>query len=395
MIPVGKILKYLSNNSSIAEDVAMNQWLESHNDNLRELEVYENILKNSEELSSFRSFDVNAEWQSFVANNDLFDTVTTEAATSPTIDTQDSIDSVDNAVREAKVIQLDTAIAATTAAAQTSSKKEAVKTSNNSIDEQTPLSLIKNKRKNRVLPFSIAASFLLLIGSYFILNNAETLPEAPAIVYKTITTQDQSQTITLEDGTTVDIGENSKFTYPESFAGLEERNVKLDGSGLFKVVKNTESPMIIEAGKTEVKVLGTTFKVAMDSEEDIEVENIEGLIKFYEAGNEENGHLLTQGQKMARSEEGFTDTTEEEIPYKPLKGHTISKILNQLNLVSDGRITTVSDLRYNKKQRFEVNLNQDYKSILAELFGLAEVNWIPQECEKGECYKITKFSAHK
>lgn len=302
----------------MADDLAVHQWLDDNNDNLRELDLYQNILENSENLGDFKQFDVDAEWNAFSSANINIEEDVIDAAPLKT---------------EAKVIQLPSS-----AKAEANQKKAASINANQEVTKP----VIKNtipKRKNLLAPISVAASLLLLLGSYFMFFNGEEI-EAP-LVYKVVTTTDTPQSVTLEDGTVIELHANSELTYPESFSGLEERDIQLVGSGKFKVVKNPTLPLIVGAGETEVKVLGTTFVIDMVDQESVEVENIEGLIKFYEAGNEENGHLLTEGQKMIHSEGGFTDTTEEEEPLVPMKGHTISYILNHLELISDGRSTLV------------------------------------------------------
>lgn len=378
MIPVGKILRYLTNSGSISDDLSVHNWLESNQDNLRELDIYENIWNNTDQLKDFKVFDVDSEWQSFVAINDI------------SADTNVSNDTLSQPVpapkKEAKVIQLDSKKVIAPEIEVEDEKSTVI---------ETPQIAVTSKKRSYILPLSIAASLLLLVGSYFTIFSGQDMPTPePQLVYQVITTTDTPQTVTLEDGTIISLKENSELKYPESFAGLEERNIELNGSGTFKVTRNPDIPLVVEAGNTEVKVLGTTFVIDMGTEEEIEVENIEGIIKFYEAGNEENGHLLTEGQKMVHSGEGFTDITEEEIEeVKPLKGHTISHILNHLNLVSDGKMYPSPKLKYDKYKRFEINLYQDIESILMELSLEAEINYIQKDCDI--CREITEFKAVK
>ncbi|QNK64630.1 FecR domain-containing protein [Pedobacter sp. PAMC26386] len=66
--------------------------------------------------------------------------------------------------------------------------------------------------------------------------------------------------VTLEDGSIVTLNANSSLKYFKHLAA-NTRKVKLEGEAFFEVTKNPSRPFIIDAGKGEVKVLGTSFNV--------------------------------------------------------------------------------------------------------------------------------------
>ncbi len=67
--------------------------------------------------------------------------------------------------------------------------------------------------------------------------------------------------LTLSDGTIAWLNSESELIFPSSF---EEgtRKVKLKGEAYFEVSKRTDSRFIIETGKGDVEVLGTSFNVS-------------------------------------------------------------------------------------------------------------------------------------
>jgi transmembrane sensor len=67
-------------------------------------------------------------------------------------------------------------------------------------------------------------------------------------------------TVTLPDGSKVWLNRNSELSYsPEP--GKIARNVKLKGEAFFEITPDKSKPFIIDAGKANVKVVGTSFNV--------------------------------------------------------------------------------------------------------------------------------------
>lgn len=66
--------------------------------------------------------------------------------------------------------------------------------------------------------------------------------------------------VTLADGSLVTLNANSTLKYFKLLSG-DKRQVRLEGEAFFEVTKNPARPFVIEAGKGQVKVLGTSFNV--------------------------------------------------------------------------------------------------------------------------------------
>ncbi|MCF6333284.1 MAG: FecR domain-containing protein [Draconibacterium sp.] len=75
----------------------------------------------------------------------------------------------------------------------------------------------------------------------------------------------------LPDGSIVALNSNSKLEFPRQFAG-NVREVTIIGEAFFNVKPNPDKPFIINAGNTQIKVLGTSFNVcAFPKTETVEV----------------------------------------------------------------------------------------------------------------------------
>ncbi len=70
----------------------------------------------------------------------------------------------------------------------------------------------------------------------------------------------QRAQITLQDGTTVWLMLNPRWTYPSRFAG-KERKVTLMGEAYFDVAKTPRKPFLVSTQNIQLKVLGTLFNV--------------------------------------------------------------------------------------------------------------------------------------
>jgi transmembrane sensor len=98
----------------------------------------------------------------------------------------------------------------------------------------------------------------------------------------------------LPDGSLVALNNNSKLEFPRHFAG-DVREVTIIGEAFFEVKPNPEKPFIINAGNTQVKVLGTSFNVcAYPETETVEVVVATGKVLV----TRKNDDLLAQNQEV-------------------------------------------------------------------------------------------------
>ena len=67
-------------------------------------------------------------------------------------------------------------------------------------------------------------------------------------------------TLTLSDGSTVELSPNSTLSYPESFNSLK-RDVILNGEANFNIAKDVAKPFAVYSNSVLITVLGTRFTV--------------------------------------------------------------------------------------------------------------------------------------
>lgn len=100
----------------------------------------------------------------------------------------------------------------------------------------------------------------------------------------------------LPDGSKVWMNRNSSLSYPKEFTGAQ-RKVKLTGEGFFSVVKG-KGTFTIEAGTSEIKVLGTQFNVRNYlTEAATEVMVKEGKVSFASMADKQSNVVLVTGEK--------------------------------------------------------------------------------------------------
>ena len=85
-------------------------------------------------------------------------------------------------------------------------------------------------------------------------------------------------TLTLYDGTKVDLNSGARLVYPPMFWG-KERQVELEGEAMFHVTHDTSRPFTVKTFAADIKVLGTKFNVNADrSNNEFSTSLVEGKV---------------------------------------------------------------------------------------------------------------------
>ncbi|HTI08134.1 MAG TPA: FecR family protein [Puia sp.] len=132
--------------------------------------------------------------------------------------------------------------------------------------------LWNNINRNAVSPpysyirwMAVAASLLLIVGLswHFILKKQKTsiISTATAVLPKNIFNNTLTKmTLTLGDGSTVELLPNSTLSYPANFNSLK-RDVILNGEANFNIAKDAAKPFSVYSNAVLITVLGTRFTV--------------------------------------------------------------------------------------------------------------------------------------
>jgi transmembrane sensor len=145
------------------------------------------------------------------------------------------------------------------------------------------------KRRARIRQFliqglSLAAVFCIAFFLGGIINHKDgklSDEQAFAVAYSEIKAPFGTRSeIKLSDGTQVILNAGSVIKYGSDF-NLNNRKLILDGEAYFKVAKNTDLPLIVNAGGINIKATGTEFNVkAYQDEGLIETTLIEGKVEI-------------------------------------------------------------------------------------------------------------------
>ncbi len=112
---------------------------------------------------------------------------------------------------------------------------------------------------------AVAASALLVIGLswFYIFRNQKTSTISSATVARTkniFNNTRQKMTLTLSDGSTVELSPNSTMSHPEDF-NAAKRDIVLNGEADFNIAKDIAKPFSVRSNSVIITVLGTRFTV--------------------------------------------------------------------------------------------------------------------------------------
>lgn len=155
------------------------------------------------------------------------------------------------------------------------------------VDNQDVKSIFKLNWVDNFL--KIAAVLVVLFGLWFIVDKQFITPQNDVLTFNS---GNQSTEKILSDGTKILLSKNSTITYPNSFES-DTREVNLTGEAFFDVHHDAVHPFIIHTQGTDVRVLGTSFKIsAYDAQVQVVVKT--GKVQF---SKNNSIVFLTKGQK--------------------------------------------------------------------------------------------------
>ena len=119
------------------------------------------------------------------------------------------------------------------------------------------------KLKRRTLPLQMFLRIAAIVVITFVLGILAYSYFQPRNIdsqIQLIANNESVNTYELPDGTKVSLNSGAKLFYPKKFKG-DTREVSIEGEAFFDVKPDPTKPFIINAGKAQIKVLGTSFNV--------------------------------------------------------------------------------------------------------------------------------------
>jgi ferric-dicitrate binding protein FerR (iron transport regulator) len=263
------------------------------------------------------------------------------------------------------------------------------------IEDQLKVSKI---RPMRSLPWvGMAASILLIVAAFWWFSREEEIILPP--LYESYTAVEAAESLKLPDSSEVKLNQGSTLRYYTRIdESLTARRVFLEGNATFEVMPNDTLPFIVEAAATGVKVLGTVFTVAIKDSSDISVENLEGLIQFYELANEANSVTLKEGEVFNYDGAGFVDKTLREVKAVEipviLKDLTIQELWYELLSRFGNKIKIAYYGSTDPTATIRININQPLQGIIQALELNARVD-ISYTKTCPDCFEIESLTLNK
>jgi transmembrane sensor len=240
------------------------------------------------------------------------------------------------------------------------------------IDNQEVKPIVKINWLNNFL--KIAAVLVVLFGLWFVAAKQFVVPKNDVLSFKT---GNVSAEKILPDGTKISLNKNSSITYPTTFEG-ETREINLEGEGFFEVHHDAAHPFIIHTQGTDVRVLGTSFRVSAYNAQ-VQVVVKTGKVRFSKNNTEvilekgQKGELLTNSGTIIKSE------VEEEKPSVETKKlsfefekTSLAEVVEKLNQTFGRNIILSNDKIKNCKltASFQEEELENIIHVIAETFNL-------------------------
>jgi len=158
---------------------------------------------------------------------------------------------------------------------------------------------------NSSLVWRIAAVLVIAVGgALYWRSRAASTNSANATMVERVAALGQRTTFTLDDGTRITLNGGSRLRYPAAGARLD-RDVYLDGEGLFEVRHDPRRTFRVHAGRGTVEDLGTRFTVRAYSERpEVDVVVTEGSVALRRDSSSAPALRLNAGEGATLGESG-------------------------------------------------------------------------------------------
>ncbi len=168
-------------------------------------------------------------------------------------------------------------------------------------------------------------------------------------------------TVELTDRTVISLNAGSKLKYPQSFTGMDSREVYLFGEAYFNVEKDESRPFIVHTDKMNVRVFGTKFNVSnYSNESSASAVLTEGSIGVYSPSEtlaEKDLIVLKPGQQAIIQKDSFIVrkvNIEKHVAWSSNKLHfendRLADIIKELerhyNVSIDNKSSELDNIRY-------------------------------------------------
>ena len=156
----------------------------------------------------------------------------------------------------------------------------------------------KEKETIRLIPKHIlkyAAIVLILFGiGSAVMFSYEKIFNSNELVSEQNYNSGENKKVIFPDGSSAYLNNRTLVNYPNNFRKTN-RLINIKGEAFFDVKSNPSKPFIIKAEKARIEVLGTSFNVRTNENDNIEVFVKSGKVKLSQVNNERNFLIIEPG----------------------------------------------------------------------------------------------------
>jgi transmembrane sensor len=149
----------------------------------------------------------------------------------------------------------------------------------------------KRNLRARLMPvmMRVAAVLVIAVGAWFMLQQ-----ESTPVTHTIAADANLDEAVVLPDGTRIFLNQGSQLSYTDGFND-NSRSINFEGEAYFEIAANPEKPFIITTQNLGIKVLGTSFNLSSNKQdEQIELHLQSGKVLVYSV--DEQGKMLEQLQ---------------------------------------------------------------------------------------------------
>jgi len=170
-------------------------------------------------------------------------------------------------------------------------------------------------RKMYSVAFRVAAVIIIAAGLSFVIIKAFISPSDSADRQLTVRSEpDRMMQTTLPDGSIIHIKANSVISYKRKETGTRE--LALKGEAFFEISHNPDRPFVISTEQALVKVIGTSFSVQADNDnQTVKVYVESGLVLLTNKLREDQSLLIEPGYIGVLTENGISRKLNEDENY--------------------------------------------------------------------------------
>ncbi len=152
---------------------------------------------------------------------------------------------------------------------------------------------IKKLIPNPILKYAAIVLIFFGIGSATLFSY-EKIFNSNELISEQNYNSGENTKVTFPDGSIAYLNSKSLVNYPNNFKKAN-RLVNIKGEAFFDVKSNPSKPFIIKAEKAKIEVLGTSFNVRTNENDNVEVFVKSGKVKLSQVNNEQNYLIIEPG----------------------------------------------------------------------------------------------------